>query len=174
MLLAILKPLCLVWTVKRLTNTEQWIATCRRCIYKRIHKLIVNVMYSLCVQFSTHSSESSGDLWTEEEGVDHAGRDPGREGCPEEPWLKQHKLDEEALKQQEILYTQVRQLPTWWLRRVGDQDSKLITTPGKEAMWSRAWPSGSGGTSLIIGYEDRNVTRWGVIQSIYPLYCLSC
>jgi len=43
----------------------------------------------------------------------HAGRDPGREGCPEEPWLKQCKLDEEALKQQEILYTQVRQLPTW-------------------------------------------------------------
>ena len=121
MLLAILKPLCLVWTVKRLTNTEQWITTCRRCIYKRIHKLIVNVMYSLCVQFSTHSSESSGDLWTEEEGVDHAGRDPVREGCPEEPWLKQRKLDEEVLKQQEILYTQVRRLPTWWLRRVGDQ-----------------------------------------------------
>jgi len=27
--------------------------------------------------------------------------------------LKQHKLDEEACKQQEILYTQVCQLPRW-------------------------------------------------------------
>ena len=151
MFLAILKPLCLVWTVKRLTNTEQWIATRRRCIYKRIHKLMVNVMYSLCVQFSTHSSESSGDLWTKEEGVDHAGRDPGREGCPEEPWLEQLKLDEEALKQQKILYTQVRLLPIWWLRRVGDQG---------EGRWIWIWIVGVSFTWRPVTGEGWVIRMW--------------
>ena len=61
---------------------------------------MANIMYSLCVQFSTHRSRK---LSTDEEGVDHAGKDPGRKG----------KLDEEALKQQKILYTQVRLLPIW-------------------------------------------------------------
>jgi len=69
----------------------------------------------LCVSNSLPTVKKAQEIFElkRKELTMHAGRDPGREGCPEEPWLKQCKLDEEALKQQEILYTQVRQLPTW-------------------------------------------------------------
>ena len=46
-------------------------------------KALLSVMSISTVH--TPVQEGPGDIWAEEEGVNHAGRDPGWEDCPQEP-----------------------------------------------------------------------------------------
>ena len=152
MLPVIQKPHCLVWTVKRLANTEQWIATCITCIYKKVvgyvfSELVAGVRVFLCLKVNVSvffvcpilypqfkKAQEIFEMKRKEltmQAEIQGGRAALRNlGSSSTSWMKRPSNNRRF-----FTHRYVSNYPSWWLRRVvirvkvGDDGSGLWVYP---------------------------------------------